>query len=228
MIRCVQPEWLDVLSPDAPSAIASRRDLQQLNWWMNHAAILRRALSNHGPQPPRQIVELGAGDGTFLLRLACQWPARNAAVHAVLVDRQNVVSADTRQAFNNLGWEVQVVQADALEWLEKPGPVADCLLANLFLHHFEAEALRHLLSVAATRTNQFAACEPRRGPLPLAVSRILGIIGCNAVTRHDAPLSVRAGWAGRELSALWPADGQWQLSERRAGLFSHRFVARRK
>jgi hypothetical protein len=40
-------------------------------------------------------------------------------------------------------------------------------------------------------------------------------------------LSVRAGFSGNELSALWPADGGWQLTERRAGHFSHLFIARR-
>jgi hypothetical protein len=52
------------------------------------------------------------------------------------------------------------------------------------------------------------------------------LIGCNAVTRHDAAASVRAGFAGRELSALWPARPGWRLREGRAGLFSHLFVAR--
>jgi hypothetical protein len=47
------------------------------------------------------------------------------------------------------------------------------------------------------------------------------------VTRHDAVLSVRAGFAGRELSALWPSADGWKLEERRAGLFSHLFVAHR-
>jgi hypothetical protein len=39
-------------------------------------------------------------------------------------------------------------------------------------------------------------------------------------------LSVRAGFSGRELSALWP-KGDWLLEERHAGLFSHLFTARR-
>jgi hypothetical protein len=56
---------------------------------------------------------------------------------------------------------------------------------------------------------------------------LLWAIGCNAVTRHDATVSVRAGFSGNELSALWPADSGWQLTERRAGFFSHVFVARR-
>lgn len=227
MIRCVQPEWLDVLPSDAPSAIASRRDLNRLNGWMNHGPILYRALARHCPQPPRHMVELGAGDGTLLLRLARLWTTNDAQVTALLVDRQNIVSPKTRRAFKDLGWKVQVIEADAFEWLEQPGSVSNCLLANLFLHHFETEPLRRLLSLVATRTDLFAACEPRRSRPSLAASQMLGVIGCDRVTRHDAPISVRAGFAGDELSALWQAQGPWQLSERRAGLFSHCFVARR-
>ena len=53
------------------------------------------------------------------------------------------------------------------------------------------------------------------------------MIGCNAVTRHDAAVSVRAGFLGNELSALWPDQKNWQLTERRTGLFSHLFVAQK-
>ena len=63
---------------------------------------------------------------------------------------------------------------------------------------------------------------------PLACSRLLWAVGCNAITQHDAAASVRAGFAGHELSALWPGDDGWILTEKPAGLFSHVFVARRR
>jgi len=44
------------------------------------------------------------------------------------------------------------------------------------------------------------------------------------VTRHDAVLSVHAGFAGREISDRWRTPG-WRLAERAGGLFSHVFVA---
>ncbi len=269
MLRRVEPEWLDELPAAAPEAIASRGDLQRLNWWMGHAGVFHRALRKVSPSTPRRVVELGAGDGTFLLRLAARWPARGARITTVLVDRQNLVSAKTRRTFAALGWDVQTVQADVFDWLAErgvhaaspcpssdgsaspkahdnhalkrpegrvpdrdfqptPAPPADWLLANLFLHHFPTERLRELLALAAVRTSAFIVCEPRRAPLPLAATRLLGLIGCNAVTRHDARVSVRAGFAGEELSALWPSDGRWELREIAGGLFSHCFVARLK
>jgi hypothetical protein len=85
--------------------------------------------------------------------------------------------------------------------------------------------LSRLLALAAARTDVFAACEPRRAQLPLAFSRMVGFIGCNSVTRHDAVVSVRAGFAGNELSALWPTRPEWRLRERGAGFFTHTFLA---
>ena len=62
----------------------------------------------------------------------------------------------------------------------------------------------------------------------LAAARMCGLIGCNSVTRHDAVVSVRAGFADRELSELWPTEGNWALTEQVLGWFSHFFLARRK
>ncbi len=113
------------------------------------------------------------------------------------------------------------------DWLERPGPRVDVVMANLFLHHFEDKPLAHMLSLIAERTGVFVACETRRSTATMVGARMLGAIGCNDVTRHDAAASIRAGFRDGELSALWPA-GPWSLGERARGLFaSHLFVARR-
>ena len=78
---------------------------------------------------------------------------------------------------------------------------------------------------ASRRTSVFVACEPVRTPFALLGSWLLPLIACNEVTCHDAELSVRAGFRGRELSALWP-EARWTLREGRYGPFTHRFVAR--
>jgi hypothetical protein len=53
------------------------------------------------------------------------------------------------------------------------------------------------------------------------------LIGCSWVTIHDAEASIRAGFVRQEMSALWPDKKNWRLTERRAGLFSHLFIAKR-
>jgi SAM-dependent methyltransferase len=199
---------------------------------MGHVGILARAARSRLAESsfrsrPLRVVELGAGDGTFLLRLARHLAAMGVKAQAALLDRQNLVSAETGRAFSALSWRVESVTEDVFDWMEQPFPAVDMMLANLFLHHFSNSSLRELLRQAAERTNLFIACEPRRSFLGLTISRWLGLLGCNDVTRHDAVVSVRAGFANHELSALWPADDKWELSEHSAGLFSHCFIAKR-
>jgi len=104
----------------------------------------------------------------------------------------------------------------------------DAIIANLFLHHFGDEQLSELFALASARTNLFAAVEPGRSPVSLFFSKLVWLIGCNRVTAHDAQVSVRAGFAGNELSRLWLRSDTWVLREERAGLFGHVFVAFRK
>ena len=227
--RRIEPEWLDDLPPGNPRAMRSRRDLRRINVLMANAAIVARELTRGvGAGSPRVIAEIGAGDGTLMLRLAEKTAAQWQGVHVVLLDRQDIVSPGTRHEFGSLGWTVETVTADVFEWLARPaGRVFDVIIANLFLHHFDAAELTALLSLAAQRTRRFIACDPRRSALALAGSHLLGVVGCNEVSRHDAVVSVRAGFDGRELSALWPESRNWTLRERALGLFSHCFVASR-
>lgn len=232
MRRVVEPELLDSLRAADPRAVGSRADLRRLNFIMGHERILTRAFRLHHDEPnagsrPFRLVELGAGDGTFLLRLARRWSPLGVTAEVTLIDRQALVSAQTRRAFAALNWSVESVVTDVFGWLEQWSPTAELMLANLFLHHLADKPLGVLLRLAAARTNLFIACEPRRSQPALIASLLLPFMGCNAVTRHDAPASVRAGFAGRELSALWPADIEWESSEQPVGLFSHCFIARR-
>ncbi len=102
------------------------------------------------------------------------------------------------------------------------------MIANLFLHHFREIELAGLMRAAARSARVFIALEPRRSTWSLIFTRGLWAIGCNQVTRHDAWASVRAGFTGRDLSRLWPADQQWALQEQPVGAFGHLFIARRK
>jgi SAM-dependent methyltransferase len=226
MRRIIQPEILDELPVDDPRAIQSRRDLRKVNTFMGHPGMVTRAL-HAAPSSPRLLVEIGAGDGTFLLKVAkrVRQPAR---VRAILVDRRPSMSAATRAKFADAGWDVDSCQSDVFEWLCRSHPeTADVTVANLFLHHFRESELVNLLNLAAQQTRRFVACEPRRSRTALAGVQLLRLLGCNEVTLHDGDLSVRAGFRDRELGALWPRDPAWRLTEQQRGLFTHAFVAAR-
>jgi hypothetical protein len=227
MKRRVQPELLDSRPPEDPRAIGSRRDLCRINWWMGSHRIMWRALQeNLSAHAPGRIVEIGSGDGNFLLSVARKYSPPWPQLRAGLLDRQACVSAATLRDFAGLGWQVESMVADVFDWPPGPEPVA-AVLANLFLHHFEEAALARLLWQISQRTSLFIAIEPHRFLRPWLCGQLLRVIGCNAVTRHDGEVSVRAGFVGGEISALWPDTTNWRLTERRAGCFSHLFVAQR-
>ena len=235
--RTVCPEILDELPPTDARAIRSRRDLQRVNRVMGSCGILTRAvrysLASAPQHLPLRVLELGAGDGSLALciatRLTTSWPV----AELTLLDRQALIAEPTGTAFALLGWTLHPLTVDALEWARAPAQPQlpgrwDVAWANLFLHHFREDALRELLSAAAERCDVFVACEPRRSAPALIGSRLLPALGVSADTRHDAIVSVRAGFRDDELSRMWPASrGGWRLTERRAGLFSHLFIAAR-
>jgi hypothetical protein len=226
MERVIERELLDDLPPDDPRAIHARGDLRKVNAWMGHAGIMAGILSNaFEHRPPRSIVELGAGDGTFLLRLARRLGPAWKPSRVVLVDQQRLIDARTTAGFEALGWKVRAVPIDVFDWMEAEGESTELILANLFLHHFTDDDLRRLFARVAQQTEFFLACEPKRSPLALRATSLLWLIGCNDLTRHDARLSVRAGFSDSELSRVWPADSGWQLQEREAGWVTHCFAA---
>ncbi|MDP2369470.1 methyltransferase domain-containing protein [Rhodoferax sp.] len=237
--RQVAREILDDLAEDDPDAIRSRRDLGRVHRAMGTRTMLLRALremtASRRDRAPLRVLELGAGDGSLMLgvaqELAPSWPK----VELTLLDAQAVVGRDTLARFAQLGWTAVAEVNDVFDWaagtndprlMNRQPARWDLIVSNLFLHHFEDEHLAGLFGAIADRGARFFASEPRRARLALAGSHLVGLLGSNWVTRQDAVSSVRAGFRGQELSALWPDVGRrWHVREYAAGLFSHCFRA---
>lgn len=186
--RRVEPEILDTLPPEDPEAIASRRDLRRINVIMgNHRWLERRVRSTL--RPGWRMLELGAGDGTFGKRLI----------------RKGIISAEALSAVDlssrpadwppEAAWHQRDVLANGL-------PDAEIVVANLFLHHFEAPQLADLGRRIPASCQVVLASEPARRSLHLWQSRLLMLGPIGRVTRHDMPISIRAGFLGRELPEL--------------------------
>jgi hypothetical protein len=198
---------------------------------MRSLSILKSAIADLPLEaPPRRVIEIGAGDGSLMLRLARSLRSRWANVDLTLLDRSDVVDATTLEEYRRLGWAVRIHSDDVFAWADTPARITyDLCVANLFLHHFRDSSLARLLNAVANRTDAFLAVEPRRDRFSRFSSRCVGLIGGNAVTREDAVKSVDAGFSGRELSECWPGDrGPWTVREYRAFPFSHCFSAVRE
>lgn len=198
-MRILETEWLDTLPASDPRAEQARRDLRRVNTLMGNARHIAAALRPHWREGMR-VADLGAGDGSLMRAVVRHLPG---PIEAISVDKSQGI--------------------DVLDYLRQPGKL-DAIVCNLFLHHLDADVLSDVLALAAERAPLFVACEPRRARIALQASRLLWVLGCNEVTRHDAVVSVRAGFTGNELSSAWP-PGDWQLEERVAWPFTHLFVA---
>lgn len=209
--RVLEEELLDTLPAADERAQHSRRDLWKLNRLMGHQRLMLNMMKGSNF---KTLIDLGAGDGRFAISIvrSLKRPCR-----LVLVDQQRVPGAPP-----------DVVVADVFAFLRNLEPASEtALMANLFLHHFSELGLRGLFSEAARKVGAFFACEPRRSRLSLAAIRLLPLIGCNAVTRHDAAASIRAGFLAKELTALWPESTIWKQCEFDGGFASHCFAASR-
>ena len=192
--RIVQPELLDALPHDHPEARHNRRDLRLTNVFMGNHRWLARILRAHG-QPSDPTLELGAGTGELALRLQQQswqvdgldvcpppdaWPA-GARWHRT----------DLR-TFSGYG-------------------IYDVVYGNLIFHQFTADELRALGARLQARTRLLLACEPARHRRSQWVYRLFSpLFGANHVTRHDAHVSIAAGFLGDELPRLLGLDaGSW-------------------
>ena len=231
--RVLEPETLDLLAPGDPAAVRSRRDLRRVNRVMGARAILGRALDRVVPKAsgaPLRIVELGCGDGLLMLDVArTDRPAlRNAEL--TLLDMSPIVAPATLSAYAAAGWRAEPATTDVLAWADDAASARwDIVVANLFLHHFEGDALRRLLAGCGRRADALVACEPRRSRFALVASHLVAFLGANAVTRRDAVLSVRAGFVGDEIANVWPgAKSGWNIDEYEDGPFTHCFCAARR
>src|SRR5947209_4251989 len=96
MQRLLESELLDHLPPEDPGAIRSRKDLRRVNEWMGHPRIIARELRKRSP---RRILELGAGDGNFMLRVAHLSALRGVEIS--LLDRQAAFAPGLREGFES-------------------------------------------------------------------------------------------------------------------------------
>src|SRR5664279_5738595 len=184
LARRVEPELLDGLAAEDPRARRSREDLQRIHRAMATLPIVERAL-HRGTSGfvPRTLLELGAGDGSLMLRLAQKRAARWPNVHVTLLDRLNLVTPQTFDGIREAGWTPTVAAMDVFDWLaQRDDSHWDVVLANLFVHHFAESELQRLLAGIAAHTCVFLCCEPRRSALALAGSHMVGLLGAGPVS----------------------------------------------
>lgn len=219
--RRVIPEILDSLPHEDAAAVRARRDLRHVNALMgNYRWVRGRILSSQ----QRRWFELGAGEG----RLAAPGDLLAAGVAVTGLDFA------PRPADWPESWEWK--QGDLFTAtggaggkgspLSEPGPEAGSggCLAVLFLHHFEDPGLRRLGEFLESRFDHLLFVEPARYRLFRLLSSCL-LPFVNAVTRHDMPVSIGAGFRPGELTRALGLAESWTVVESVHWLGGLRFEA---
>jgi hypothetical protein len=209
MQRVVEPEILDGLAQGDPEAGRSRRDLRLIHFLMGNESWLLRVLKKSAGETKAGICEWGAGDGAFAARVAKAFPE----IPITAVDL----------ALRPAGLDSRILwhQGDLLAGESASGGI---LVANMFLHHFEKPQLKRLGEMCRSfRILVFN--EPDRTRLALFWSALLfPLVG--KVTRHDMPVSIRAGFRSGELQDLLGLDPkEWHVAETSTWRGARRVVA---
>lgn len=196
MQRILEPEHLDSLPVDHPDARHSRRDLRLTNRFLG----THRWIENTLPgllRPGESVLEIGAGTGELGRRLV----------------RKGLTPAGLDL------WPRPVDWPAVAEWHREdlrtfPGYHRyQAIVANLILHHFSDADLADLGGRLRRTARVIIACEPARRRVSQLFFRTLAPwFGANAVTLHDAHVSIAAGFSDDELPRLLGLDpATWQV-----------------
>lgn len=198
MQRVVESEIIDELPPDHPDVVRSRADLKVINFLMGNERWIARRIAGFPGARRKGVVEIGAGEGTLLARLARRYPgipltACDLAPRPEGLDES--IRWDRRDVFDSLA---------AIS--------GGVLAANLFLHHFEDAELERFRQYMA---NFEVICinEPHRTPRTIRdAGLLLPFVG--RATKHDMIVSIRAGFLPGELPERLGLDsGEWRVRE---------------
>jgi hypothetical protein len=212
MQRTLQPELLDSLAPTDPAALHNRRDLRITNQLMGNHRWFARVL------PPlldarEKALELGAGTGELGMRLQ---------QHAVPVDALDLWPRPPEWSDNH-AWHC----ADLLTFSGYADYAA--VIGNLIFHQFTDDQLADL-GAKLQGARIILACEPARRRLSQTLFRLVApALGANAVSLHDAHVSIAAGFRGDELPrALGLAPAAWDCRCETTALGAYRMIAVRR
>ena len=214
-VREIGMEKLDSLSPAHPHALATRKDLHRINQLMGTRRWFGRTLPGLVETSDR-ILELGAGQGLLSDFLRRRYdPASLWQWHAL--DIQPVPSRVTE----GLKWH----RADLLQFGEYH--TFEVVFGNFILHQFDENELRSLGDRLQQGPRVLVFQELWRTSVFYWGSLLLTLF-MHPVTKHDARVSVRAGFRGEELAGLLGLHARaWKVIVEYSPLGAYRMVALR-
>jgi SAM-dependent methyltransferase len=214
--RILMEERLESLEVDRELMAHSLSQVSAVNRWLGGDSGLRAGVAPilDGRSGIR-ILDVGAGDGTTLARLARWARGRGVDVTPVGVDLHPVSCATARGRVGRRdvrstgGESVAVVRGDGVS-LPFGDASFDIVVSSLTLHHFDDEgavaSLREMSRVASMR---LVVSDLRRSRMSHVGAQLLSatVWRGNPYTRHDGPVSVLRAFRPEELADLARAAG---------------------
>jgi hypothetical protein len=213
MTRVLYPELLDSLPSDDPDALRSRRDLRIINRLMGTHAWIERTLPSL-LRPGECALEVGAGTGEL---------ARRLGERGVPVDGLDRCPA-SRDWPRARAWHTADLRTfDGY----RAYPV---VFGNLILHHLTDGELASLGAKLGHAARIVLFAEPTRSRLSQRMFALFSpCFGANQVTRHDAHVSIAAGFLGHELPRALGLDPRaWEINCSTTAFGAYRMLAVRR
>lgn len=213
MQRVLQPELLDSLPHDHPDALHNRRDLRLINGIAGNHRWLARTLARL-LQPGEVALEIGAGTG----ELGARFARCGLAVDGLDVCPRPAAWPAERD------WH----RADLRAFDGYPRYAA--VIGNLIFHQFSAVELTELGQKLRLGARVIVACEPeRRRVWQILFRTVAPLMRANHVSRHDAHVSIAAGFRGDELARILGLEGaDWDIRWTNTLLGMNRLIAVRR
>ncbi|HEY7982867.1 MAG TPA: methyltransferase domain-containing protein [Ktedonobacterales bacterium] len=197
-------ELLDAPTVDDATLRRNLADIRRINavlGWTRYAAayVVRTAAASGATH--FSLLDVAAGSADIAVAIARR--ARRHGLDATIVASdlsEQVVRIATAAAAGVAG--VRVERQDALN-LGYPDGTFDIALCTLALHHFDPDAATSVLRNLGRVGRRVVVFDAARSPLAWAGAWLLTrLLRMDAMTRHDAPLSVARSYNRRELTEL--------------------------
>lgn len=174
-------------------------DIAFANRWFGGIGPIRRELRRCGA---RSILDVGTGSADVPSALVRDAERRGLDLHATCLDRSEGILAVARRRHRGES-SLCFARADG-ERLPFPDGAFDAAICTLTLHHLEPDAATHVLRELrrVARLTPIVGDLVRSAAAYAATWAFAHVCAASALTRHDAPLSVRRAYTPHEALEL--------------------------
>jgi ubiquinone/menaquinone biosynthesis C-methylase UbiE len=201
-------EWLDAETMDDAALRRNLRDIRRINWLLGWTAFTVRGVARQAETMAKtsgkrefSLLDVASGSADIPLAIA-RWAERAGyTARIVATDISPQIIAVAREQSTGIP-SVTVERQDALHLSYAPGSF-DIALCTLAIHHFEPARAVELLASMARVSKHVLVFDVARARLAYIGSLLLTrLLPMDAMTRHDAPASVRRAYSATELREL--------------------------